>query len=161
MSYPTLVTVSVVLALLAAAVAGVVAVLALARRGRWRDRGIGVVLPLLVGAALSGFLASAEGDHDLQRQARRVLSLAAKAERIEHARVGHYTTSAVHLSRLSQALGIEIRDDGASVLAVAGRFDRHLRLQASLGFGTNAQATLSDPRSDADVATVYTRRRRL
>ena len=161
MSYPTLVTVSVVLALLAAAVAGAVAVLTLGRRRRWRDRGIGVILPLLVGAAMFGFLASAEGDHDLQRQTRLVLSLAARAERTEHARFGHYTASPIELSRLSPELGSEIRDDGAWVVAVVGRFGGLLRLQASLGFGTSAQATVSNDRSEADVATVYTRRPRL
>lgn len=138
-SYAALVTVSVVLALSAVTVALAVAVLTLARRRHWARRGSGVILALLTGAAAFGFLASAEGDHDLQAQTRLVLSVARSAEHTEHARTGRYTTSIARLSRLNRVLATEIRVDGASLLVTGNRNGDRVRLQDSLGFQTNAE----------------------
>jgi hypothetical protein len=138
-SYPILVMVSVVLALSAVTVAAVVAVLTLARRRRWAQRGVGVILALLTGAAAFGFLASAEGDHNLQQQTHLVMSLARSAEHSEHARTGRYTSSITRLSRLNRGLATEIRVEGAWLVATRSKNGDRVRLQDSLGFQTNAE----------------------
>jgi hypothetical protein len=141
-SYTTLGTTSIFLALAGVAVAVVAVILLCARRGRWAYRALTLVLVVLSGAGAAAFLAAAEGDHDLRSQTHRVLALAASAERAALARSGRYTTSIARLQRLSSELAEEIRVDGASVQAHTDAIARWVRLQTSLGFGTKAELTL-------------------
>jgi hypothetical protein len=142
MSYSTLATASVSLALLGIALAVVAAILHCVRRRQWADRTLTLMLVLLAGAAASSFLAGAEGDHDLQQRAHRVLSLAASAERAASTRAGRYTTSITRLRRLSPALAAELRVDGAMVNIYTNAVTDSVRLRVWLGFGNPVQLTL-------------------
>jgi hypothetical protein len=145
MSYSTLATAGISLALLAIGVAAAAAILLAARRRRWAEGALKLVVALLVGGAGLSFLAAAEGDHDLQAQARRTLSLVASAERVTLARYGRYTTSVATLQRLSPALADEIRNQGATVRIERNRVTGTARLRVSLGFGSLAEMRMPAP----------------
>jgi hypothetical protein len=145
MSYSTLATVAISLALMAIAVAVVSGILLAARHRRWAEGALKVTVALFVGGAAFAFLAAAEGDQDLQAQARRTLALAASAERVALTRSGRYTTSVTTLQRLSPALAAEIRNQGATVRVERNRATGGVRLRVSLGFGTLAEMTTPAP----------------
>jgi hypothetical protein len=146
MNYSTLSTAAIGFALVALTVAGAAAILACLRRRQWADRALTLTVVALIGAAASALLAAGESQRDLQAPARRVLSLAASAERSMDARSGRYTYSIARLERLSPALAFEIRDEDASVQASINARTRSVRLQGSLGFGTIAELTLRSAR---------------
>ncbi len=142
MSYSTLATVAISLAFVAVAVAVAAAIRVRARRRHWADGALALMVVLLAGAAASAFVAAAQSEHDLQMRTRRVLSLAASAERAAHTRSGRYTTSVAHLERLSPALAAEMRLDGAHVNVDARARTDSVRLHVSLGSGNPAALTL-------------------
>jgi multisubunit Na+/H+ antiporter MnhF subunit len=142
MSYSTLATASVSLALLAIALAVAWAILRCLRQRRWADRALTLMLVLLAGGAACSFFAGVESRDDLQTQARRVISLAASAEQVALARSGRYTTSVAGLWRLSPALAADMRVDGARVTLARGSRDGSVRLRVTLGYGSLTRLTL-------------------
>ena len=83
------------------------------------------------GATPSG--AATRNESDLATQSHVVLSLAARAERITHARSGRFTTSVVHLWRVSPALARQTRLVGARLSAQTRRSAGSVRLHVFLG----------------------------
>jgi hypothetical protein len=142
MSYSILATASVSLALLAIALGVAWAVLRCFRRKRWADRALTLMLVLLAGGAACSFYAGVRSRYDLQSQARRVISLAASAERVAIARSGRYTTSVARLWQLSPALAADMRINGARVSVERPSRAGSVRLRVTLGYGSLTWLTL-------------------
>lgn len=140
--YTILATASIILALLALALAVATVLLVCVKRRRWVDRTLSVLLAVLAAGATSAFFAGVEGQNDLQAGARRVASLAASAEQRAHSRFGRYTTSVARLQRLSLALATQLRVNGASVAMSRSRVTDSVHIHAWLGYGTSARLTL-------------------
>lgn len=140
--YTILATASIILALLALALAVATVLLVCVKRRRWADRTLSVLLAVLAAGATSAFFAGVEGQNDLQAGARRVASLAASAEQRAHSRFGRYTTSVARLQRLSLALATELRVNGAAVAMSRSRVTDSVHIHAWLGYGTSARLTL-------------------
>ena len=133
MSFSTFATVAVTLAVLAVVAAVVTGVLLVARRREWANSALTVVVVLLVGSTVSALIAATRNERDLATQSHVVLSLAARAERITHARSGRFTTSVAHLWRVSPALARQTRLVGARLSAQTRRSTRSVRLHVFLG----------------------------
>jgi hypothetical protein len=133
MTFSTFATVAVTLAVLAVLAAVATGVLVVARRRRWAHGALTVMVVLLAGSTLSALTAATRNENDLAGQSRTVLSLAARAERITHARSGRYTTSVVHLWHVSPRLAGQMRLDGASLSAQTRHSTRSVRLHVFLG----------------------------
>jgi len=133
MSFSTFATVAVTLAVLAVAAAVVTGVLVVARRRQWAGSALTVMVVLLVGSTVSALAAATRNESDLATQSHVVLSLAARAERITHARSGRFTTSVVHLWRVSPALARQTRLVGARLSAQTRRSAGSVRLHVFLG----------------------------
>ncbi len=142
MSYSGAAAVAIVLALLAVAVAVAAAVLLCVGRRRMAERMLPAFLAVLVGGTAVSLVAVSKGPDDLQAQAERTLSAAGRAERVELARSGRYTTSVWRLARLNGSLETELHVDGAVVRISRGPGAGNVTLWASLGPGTRAEATL-------------------
>jgi hypothetical protein len=140
--YTILATASIILALLASALAVVTVILVCVKRRPWADRTLTVMLAVLAAGAASAFFAGVEGQNDLQTQSRRVASLAASAEQSAHSRSGRYTNSVARLQRLSPALATQIRVNGAAVSMRRSTVTDSVRIHAWLGYGTSARLTL-------------------
>ncbi len=133
MSFSTFAAVAVTLAVLAVVAAVVTGVLVVARRRRWANSALTVMVVLLVGSTVSALIAATRNESDLATQSHVVLSLAARAERITHARSGRYTTSVAHLWHISPRLAAQMRLDGARLSAQTRRSTRSVRLHVFLG----------------------------
>lgn len=133
MSFSTFATVAVVLAVLAVLAAVVTGVLVVARRRGWANSALRVMVVLLVGSTVSALITATRNESDLAKQSHVVLSLAARAERITHARSGRFTTSVAYLWRLSPRLAAQMRLDGARLSAQTRRSTRSVRLHVFLG----------------------------
>jgi len=133
MSFSTFATVAVTLAVLAVVAAVVTGVLVVARRRQWANSALTVMVVLLVGSTVSALIAATRNESDLARQSHVVLSLAARAERIAHARSGRYTTSVLHLWHISPRLAAQMRLDGARLSAQTRRSAHTVRLHVFLG----------------------------
>jgi multisubunit Na+/H+ antiporter MnhF subunit len=142
MSYSILATASVSLALLAIVLAVAWAILRCLRRRRWADRALTLMLVLVAGGAACSFYAGVRSRYDLQSKARRVISVAASAERVALARFGRYTTSVASLWRLSPALAADMRIDGARVNVIRASRAGSVRLRVTLGYGSITRLTL-------------------
>ncbi|MGZ4245596.1 MAG: hypothetical protein ACXVSE_15020 [Solirubrobacteraceae bacterium] len=140
--YTILATASIILALLALALAVATVLLVCVKRRPWADRALSVLLAVLAVGATCAFFAGVEGQNDLQVQSRRVASLAASAEQRAHSRFGRYTTSVAQLRRLSPALATQLRVNGAAVAMSRSRVTDTVRIHAWLGYGTSARLTL-------------------
>lgn len=142
MSYSGVATAAIGLALLAVAVAAVAGVLWSLGRRRSAERTLPAFLAVVAGAILLSFVAVAQSDGDLQRQARRTLAFASAAERTQFARSGNYTTSVIRLERLNRGLEVEVKSDGAEVHVTRGPGARTVRISVTLGPGSLAKETL-------------------
>ena len=140
--YTILATASIILALLAFALAGSTVLLVCVKRRAWADRTLSVLLGVLVAGAACAFFAGVEGQNDLRVQSRRVASLAASAEQRAHSRFGRYTTSVAQLRRLSPSLATQLRVNGAAVSISRSRATDSVRIHAWLGYGASARLTL-------------------
>jgi hypothetical protein len=143
MSFSTLATVAVGLALAGVTVAGLAGILVCLRRREQANRAFGLVLLLFATATASAFGAAARSGNDLQVETRAVLSLAASAERTVHARSGRYTTSIADLERISPALADQISLDAAHVSAGPRAPIRRVRLRVWIGASTPAVRVLT------------------
>jgi hypothetical protein len=133
MSFSTLATVAVGLALMAIGVAVVAGILVCLRRREWANGAFVLMAVLFVAATASAFGAAARSGSDLQLETRAVLSLAASAERAAHTRAGRYTTSIARLQRISPALADQISLVGANLSAETQARARRVRLRAQIG----------------------------
>ncbi len=142
MTFSTWATVAVTLAVLALVAAAATAVLVVTRRRRWAHSALAVMVGLLVGSTASALLAATRNENDLAGQSHTVLSLAARAERIMHARSGLYTSSVIHLRHISPRLAAQMRLDGARLSARTREGNRSVRLHVFLGAYTPTTTTL-------------------
>ena len=133
MTFSTFATVAVTLAVLAVLAAVVTGVLAVARRRPWAHSTLAVMVVLLVGSTVSALIAATRNENDLAGQSHTVLSLAARAERITHARSGRYTRSVIHLWHISPRLAAQMRLDGARLSAQTRQSSHSVRLHVFLG----------------------------
>jgi len=133
MTFSTFATVAVTLAVLAVLAAVVTGILVVARRRPWAHSALAVMVVLLVGSTVSALIAATRNESDLSTQSHVVLSLAARAERITHARSGRFTTSVLHLWRVSPALARQTRLVGARLSAQTRQSTRSVRLHVFLG----------------------------
>jgi hypothetical protein len=143
MSFSTLATVAVGLALVAVTIAGLAGILVRLRRREQANRAFALVVVLFAAATASAFGAAARSGSDLQVETRAVLSLAASAERIVHARSGRYTVSIAYLERISPALADQISLDAAHVSAGPRAPIRRVRLRVWIGASKPAVRVLT------------------
>jgi hypothetical protein len=143
MSFSTLATVAVGLALVAVTVTGLAGILVCLRRREQANRALTVVVVLFATATASAFGAAARSGNDLQVETRAVLSLAVSAERTVHARSGRYTTSIANLERISPALADQISLDAAHVSAGPRAPIRRVRLRVWIGASRPAVGVLT------------------
>jgi hypothetical protein len=142
MSFSTLATLAASLAFTAIVVAVIAGMLYRVRRREWANGAFVLMVVLFAAATASAFGAAARSENDLQVESRAVLSLAAAAERIAHARSGRYTTSIARLQRISPALARQISLDSAHVSTGAGALNRRVRLRVWIGAAQPAVLTL-------------------
>lgn len=142
MSYSTLATAAIALAVLAGAVAVTAGVLLCTGHRRLAERALPLFLGVLVGVMLLGFAAVAESENDLQAHAQHALALATAAERTELTRTGRYTRSVYRLERLDRAFATDLKVNEPVVVVIRGPGRGNVTLRVSFGPGTLAEATL-------------------
>jgi len=143
MSFSTLASVAIGLALVALTVAGLAGILVCLRRREQANRAFALVVVLFAAATASAFGAAARSGNDLQVETRAVLSLAVSAERTVHARSGRYTVSVAYLERISPALADQISLDAAHVSAGPRAPINRVRVRVWIGASAPALRVLT------------------